>query len=75
MTQREKELEASAARLARQLEAIKPFICTDAKCKERKRGSFCPHCGNVIFDYGQDAESGDNCYSEADRGGGDGGCR
>ena len=36
MTDREKELEALAARLARKLEGLKPFICADAKCKERK---------------------------------------
>jgi hypothetical protein len=48
MTDREKELEALAARLARKLEGLKPYICADAKCKERKRGNFCPHCGHII---------------------------
>jgi hypothetical protein len=49
MTQREKELEALVARLARKIEFFKPFICADVECKERKRGNFCPHCGQPIF--------------------------
>ena len=48
MTQREKELEAKVARLERQFETVKPYICTDAKCKERKNGNLCPRYKKVL---------------------------
>jgi hypothetical protein len=48
MTEREKELEATVARLRKTLESVKPYLCMNAKCDERKKGSYCPHCGDLI---------------------------
>jgi len=43
-----KSLKATIARLGRNMESIKPFVCKNITCKNRKRGVICPHCGAVI---------------------------
>lgn len=42
-----RELKAKLAKLKRERESQKPFLCSDPKCKERKTPSFC-ECGRII---------------------------
>ena len=48
MTKHEKELEDMLTRVGRVLYSMKPFVCTNTECKERKIAKICPHCGQVI---------------------------
>lgn len=47
MATREDELAADVARLKRQIEAMKPYLCERA-CKDRKGITICPYCGGII---------------------------
>ena len=43
-----KELKALVAKLARDNESMKPFMCGSFKCKDRQKVKLCPNCGQVI---------------------------
>lgn len=42
------ELEKENARLMRQIESVKPFVCTKIVCKDREKTRYCPCCGQKI---------------------------
>ena len=43
-----KELKALVAKLTRENESMKPFMCGSFKCKDRQKVKLCPNCGHVI---------------------------
>lgn len=42
-----KELKEKLAKLLRQRESMKPFLCSAKKCRERETPKFC-ECGRII---------------------------